>query len=592
MSQLPTKLKKSVYFFSLVLFFCLFYSLALAALPTVGTITPSSGSTTPDTAKTFTCAYSDLDGWSNIKDAYLLINLNSTAFTNTAYLYYNQNTNLLYLRDDGNSAWLGGYAPGSANVIENSSVKLNCAATTVSGLTNSLKVSFNITFKPAYSGKTYNTYLKVVDDSSGVANWRRKGTFSINRAPQIGTILPVSGTGQANISTVFTTTYSDPDGWQNIQYVYLLINTSASGASCFYGYYNQNTNKLYLRNDANTAWLGGYSPGSSNIIENSYAKLDCANTTVSGTGTTITVNWSVILKSGFTGSKNTYLYVRDDLNSYVGYTKAGTWTMPNQIPAIGTITPSSGASQSGQAVNFNAVYFDADGWLNIQYVYFLANTSTAGANCLYAYYNQNTNKIYLRNDANTAWLGGFIPGSANVIENTYSKIDCSQTTVSGSDANLAVNWNITFKSAFIGTKKTYCYVRDDANAYKTWTQVGSWNIQSDATPPTGTISINNNANYINSTAVSLTLSAQDEAGGSGVSQMQFSNDNATWAAPEAFALSRSWDLGPGDGMKTVYVKFKDIAGNWSQVYSDTITLDTTPPELNITSPLDNAVIRP
>lgn len=136
-----------------------------------------------------------------------------------------------------------------------------------------------------------------------------------------------------------------------------------------------------------------------------------------------------------------------------------------------------------------------------------ANVSTAGTNCLYGYYNQNTNKIYLRNDANTAWLGGFVPGSANVIENIYSKIDCSQTIVSGSDTNLTVNWNVTFKSTFIGSKKTYCYVRDDVNAYKSWTQVGTWNIQSDVTPPTGTIKINNDSQYTNSSQTTLNFTA-------------------------------------------------------------------------------------
>lgn len=36
-----------------------------------------------------------------------------------------------------------------------------------------------------------------------------------------------------------------------------------------------------------------------------------------------------------------------------------------------------------------------------------------------------------------------------------------------------------------------------------------------------------------------------------------------------------------DGPKTVYVKFKDAAGNWSIAYSATIILDTTPPALPI-----------
>ena len=57
-------------------------------------------------------------------------------------------------------------------------------------------------------------------------------------------------------------------------------------------------------------------------------------------------------------------------------------------------------------------------------------------------------------------------------------------------------------------------------------------------------------------------------------QMQFSNDNFTWSDPENYATTKNWTLSSGDGTKTVYVKFKDAAGNWSDVFSDTIILNS------------------
>lgn len=163
--------------------------------------------------------------------------------------------------------------------------------------------------------------------------------YAANSPPQVGTITPSSGTSAPNQTVTFTTTYTDPDGWKNIQYVNLLINTIVNGANCFYGYYNQNTNKLYLRNDANTSWLGGFAPGSTNTIKNSYAKLNCAQTTVSGSGTTLTVNWAATFKSPFTGTKNAYLYVRDDANAYNGWTQKGAWTITSDTtPPQITIT--------------------------------------------------------------------------------------------------------------------------------------------------------------------------------------------------------------------------------------------------------------
>ncbi|MCK9614271.1 MAG: Ig-like domain-containing protein [Candidatus Omnitrophica bacterium] len=407
--------------------------------------------------------------------------------------------------------------------------------------------------------------------------------FAANSKPAIGTITPSSGSSTTDQQTYFTTTFTDADGWQNIQFVYFIINTSTSGSKCFYGYYNQNTNKLYLRNDANNTWFGGFAPGSSNIIENSYVKLNCANTTITGSGTTLSVKWAVAFKPIFYGSKKTYLYVKDDANAYKSWTQKGTW-ISNRPPVIGTITPASGSTSPNQQVMFTTTFSDPDGYKNIQYGLFLINTSASQVNCLYAYYNQNTNKFYLANDTGSSWLGGFTPKSTNVIENSYVKLDCSKSTVSGSGTTLTVKWAVTFKSTFGGAKNTYLYVKDDYDAYVNWAQKGTYTINvPDTTAPTGTIKINNEAQYVNSTAVTLTLSASDNTGGSGLSQMQFSNDNSTWPAAENYAATKSWTLATGDGQKTVYVKYKDNAGNWSQSYSDTIILDTTVPTISVAS---------
>ncbi len=94
-------------------------------------------------------------------------------------------------------------------------------------------------------------------------------------------------------------------------------------------------------------------------------------------------------------------------------------------------------------------------------------------------------------------------------------------------------------------------------------------------PTSCTISINGGAAYTSGAAVTLTLSAADFP--SGMSQMQFSNDGTNYSAPETYATGKSYTLPEGDGLKTVYVKYKDVSGNWSAPVSDTITVDTSPP---------------
>jgi hypothetical protein len=105
---------------------------------------------------------------------------------------------------------------------------------------------------------------------------------------------------------------------------------------------------------------------------------------------------------------------------------------------------------------------------------------------------------------------------------------------------------------------------------------------SDTTAPHGTISINNNSSYTDSSEVVLTLSVEDEQSGMGAgAQMQFSNDGDNWSFPEPYSTIKKWKLSEGVGEKTVYGKFKDAAHNWSGVISDSImrTGPPTPPTI-------------
>jgi hypothetical protein len=65
--------------------------------------------------------------------------------------------------------------------------------------------------------------------------------------------------------------------------------------------------------------------------------------------------------------------------------------------------------------------------------------------------------------------------------------------------------------------------------------------------------------------------------------MQLSNEasfeGATW---ETVVPERTWVLSEGDGHKTVYLRFEDFRGFFSLPINSTITVDTTPPEAELT----------
>jgi len=85
----------------------------------------------------------------------------------------------------------------------------------------------------------------------------------------------------------------------------------------------------------------------------------------------------------------------------------------------------------------------------------------------------------------------------------------------------------------------------------------------DILPPTGSVLINSGDDITQTRNVTLTLSATDDGKElDGSALMSFSNDNQMWSVAESYNTAKIWNLSPGEGIKTVYVKFRDVAGNW------------------------------
>lgn len=109
----------------------------------------------------------------------------------------------------------------------------------------------------------------------------------------------------------------------------------------------------------------------------------------------------------------------------------------------------------------------------------------------------------------------------------------------------------------------------------------------DVTPPTGSMVINAGAPHTSNPAVTLTFTSSDGVNGSGVGTMQLGvavwdwhihDYDITW---ERFWRNKAdtlpYTLASGDGGKNVCVRFKDLAGNISSMYVDSIILDTQAP---------------
>jgi hypothetical protein len=95
----------------------------------------------------------------------------------------------------------------------------------------------------------------------------------------------------------------------------------------------------------------------------------------------------------------------------------------------------------------------------------------------------------------------------------------------------------------------------------------------DIDAPTGDVIVGDGSGVVIDDSVSVNVPATD-GGGSGVTVVELSNDGATWTSM-AYAAKVPWTLAPGDGIHTVHAKWQDQAGNWSQVVSETVDVESS-----------------
>jgi hypothetical protein len=293
-------------------------------------ISPSSGTYSTGSRYTFTSKASDTEGYANLGTLYLLINTAINSGKNAAYVVYDANTNKLYVRTDDNSGAIGGYAPGTDAVIENSYCKLYCRETTVIRSGDALTVNWRIEFKSTMAGKSCYAWQYIKDDYGLTDGWDQMGIFKIpDYAPTNVSLTPNNVNVLVGTRTTLTSVALDPNGYADLGMVYLLINTAInSGKNAPYVVYDANTNLLYVRKDDNSGAVGGYTPGSDNIIENSYCKLYCKETTVSASGNILTINWRIEFKPTMAG-KNCYgwQYAKDDYGLTDGWDRLAAVTV-------------------------------------------------------------------------------------------------------------------------------------------------------------------------------------------------------------------------------------------------------------------------
>jgi len=478
--------------------------------PLTLSLNPTALSSAVGVAQVPAATYADMGGYGALTKVQFCVGTNGAPAT-SLYAQYLPSTNLLYLFNASNVA-VGGFAPGSNNVINTPLGSLNCAATTVSGSGNNLTVNWSFTPTAALLGKQY-TYLQASDAGASTA-WTWYGAWTVSLpAPSVVSLTPASLSSSAGAAETLQSTYADSGGFAALTGVQLCVGENGAPSTSLYAEYLPATNLLYLFNADNVA-VGGFAPGSDNVITTPLGSLNCAATTVSGSGNNLTVDWSITPTVALLGKQYTYLQA-SDAGASTAWTRYGTWTVSSPAPSVVSLTPASLSSSAGAAETLESVYADSAGFTALARVQLCVGENGAPSTSLYAEYLPATNLLYLFNASNVA-VGGFAPGSNNVITTPLGTLNCAATTFSGTGDNLTLNWSISPTAALVGKQYTYLQA-SDAGAGTAWTYEGTWTISN---PGPEAVSVS--PSTLTSPAgveQSLTTTFADPAGASDLSSM-------------------------------------------------------------------------
>jgi hypothetical protein len=297
-----------------------------------------------------------------------------------------------------------------------------------------------------------------------------KMVFSVTPA-NVG-VTPNSGSG---VSQTFSFQFSDDDGAADLASVSVLFNSALSTVNACAVTYNRAQYALSLLTDAGIA-AGTITPGSGSQ-QNSQCTLNGAGSSVSASGTVLTLNLSITFQAAFNGLKNIYMQAVSPFGS-TGWQQSGSWSVFLPL-AVVSATPASG---SGASQTFGYLIFDQKGASDVAMVWMQISTGASASSC-YSRYDAVGNNLYLLNDANTAWYGPATPGSGATLENSQCVLSASGSSVVKAGTSMTVSVALAFKPAFVGAKTLLVYV-NSATANTGWQSMGTWTVTAPASPLT------------------------------------------------------------------------------------------------------------
>lgn len=524
--------------------------------PTLISATPASALGSP---QLLNYSIRDYDGFDNINRVFFLIHTAIQPAAFTCYGYYDRPSNGIYLYNDALTATIGPLTPGAAATIQNSQCLIDGATSALVAASGvDLSVRLGVSLKGSFAAAVKNLYVSVTDNETNTTVWTQTGawaTMNLNRPPSLVSVSPASATGSPQ---TFTLLARDPDGFDNLNRIYFLVNTDTTipQNSC-HGFYDRLTNSFALYNDALTSL-------STTVLQNSQCSIDStASGVLSGSGSDLNMRLTMSLKGAYAGvSQKLYFWVVDYNGNGTGWIQSTTWG-PANLNRSPTLLSSSPSVVTASTQTLTLTAHDDDGAGNLSRTYFLiqSSSSIATGTC-HGFYDRALNAVYLYNDSLTALLGPLSPGATGTLQNSQCALDGLTATISPTEITLTVN--ATLKSPYSsGLQRIYYWVTDAEGNGTGWVQSAVWTVNTSTISPS-VVSVSPSS-PLGSPQV-FTLVGRSPAGASNINRIYFLVNNSATVQPNTCH------------------GFYDRPGNYFVLYNDALTAALGP----LTSTLQNS----
>jgi uncharacterized repeat protein (TIGR01451 family) len=299
-------------------------------------------------------------------------------------------------------------------------------------------------------------------------------------APQAQAAVP--GLGTAGSGTTFTFTFFDPNGWQSLTVLDVLINKALNARSaCYFAIVPTGaaSGAVYLvddQGDAGGPFAAMGIPGVSSV-QNSQCEIRGFGSSILASGTTVVLTLTINFANGFSGNKVVYTAAQDLLGYNSGWQALATWGVPGLAttgPAVSGMTP---AQSSAATQTYTFTFTDTNGWADLSVLDILVNKALNAAGACYLAVVPASKAVYLvddQGDAGGPYASMTIPSSSSASNSQCTIIGTGSSITSTGNA-VTVVLRISFTSTFGGNRVFYL-AAGSTKGNSGWQAVGSASI--------------------------------------------------------------------------------------------------------------------